>query len=46
MKQNISILMRDWKESDRYKVDDPFLHIQIENIINNLEDFLQWIKNN
>ena len=46
MLKNISFLMKKWNEAERYKPDSPVRYAQIEKTINNLEDFLKWIKTN
>jgi len=43
---NISLLMTDWNEEERYKSDASMRHQKIENMFNSLDDFLQWIKTN
>ena len=44
MLQNITYLMSKWNEAERYKPNNNISHIEIENVINNLEGFLIWIE--
>jgi len=44
MFDNISPLLKDWNETERYKLDNPIRHKQIKNMLNYLEEFLKWIE--
>ena len=43
---DISILMKEWNERERYKSDDPLRHNNIKKMFNSLDDFLKWIQEN
>ena len=43
---NISFLIKEWNEQERYKPNNPIHYIKIENTLNNLKEFLEWIQNN
>lgn len=46
MKQHTTYLIRKWTIDERYEPYNPVERKKITNTINNLEEFLKWIKNN
>jgi HEPN domain-containing protein len=43
---NIAFVVRNWNEAERYKIDLPVRHTLIKDMLNNLEEFLEWIQMN
>jgi len=43
---NVSFVMTEWSEEERYKTDNTVRYQKIKNMFNSLDKFLQWIKKN